>query len=83
MDEQQQEFYREQHEINRGFIAHLDAMAIESAESRKRDADLAKVMASEFTEFRKQDAGLAKVLEKLLDFVNDMDDRFNRNNPPC
>ena len=44
MDEQQQEFYREQHEINRGFIARLDAMAIESAESRKRDAALAKVI---------------------------------------
>ena len=42
MDEQQQKFYREQHEINRGFIARLDAMAIESAESRKRDTALAK-----------------------------------------
>ena len=42
MDDQQQEFYREQHEINRGFIARLDAMAIKSAESRKQNAALAK-----------------------------------------
>ena len=61
MDKQQQEFYREQHEINLGFIARL---ASESAESRKRDA------------------ALVKVIENLSYFVNDMDDRFNRNNPP-
>ena len=42
MDDRHLEFYREQHEINRGFIARLDAMAIESAESRKRDVALAK-----------------------------------------
>ena len=40
MDEQQQELMnREQHKINRGFIARL---ASESAESRKQNAALAK-----------------------------------------